>query len=197
MNTLELTLEDLEVTNVEFVATDMVVTLRDGRRIATPLAWYPKLERANPKQRSNYKIMRMGISWPDLDEDIGIAGMLAGNRAEPSSTREYVPKIAAQVSDKEEGHEVIDPYADVERDDILARLESALSSAEISEYRARPRLSEISPLRAPSLEKAGPSHKKGDWRIAVILGCAVISALCSMIIAWPVIISAVARIIRF
>jgi hypothetical protein len=58
-----------------------VVTLADGRRIATPLAWYPRLQRASVAERADYEIMRMGIHWPAIDEDLSIAGMLKGQRA--------------------------------------------------------------------------------------------------------------------
>jgi hypothetical protein len=60
---------------VEFTKAELVVTLADGRRIATPLDWYPRLKDASPKQRARYEIMPMGIHWPDLDEDLSIAGM--------------------------------------------------------------------------------------------------------------------------
>jgi hypothetical protein len=66
---------------VEFTATDLVVTLMDGRKIATPLEWYPRLQKALPADRANYEIMPMGIHWPNLDEDLSIAGMLKGRRA--------------------------------------------------------------------------------------------------------------------
>ena len=45
-------------------------------RIATPLAWYPRLRDASPSARANLELMAMGIHWPELDEDLGIAGML-------------------------------------------------------------------------------------------------------------------------
>jgi glycine/D-amino acid oxidase-like deaminating enzyme len=56
--------------------------LGDGRKIATPLNWYPCLQSATDQQRANYEIMPMGIHWPDIDEDLGVAGMLRGG--EPS-----------------------------------------------------------------------------------------------------------------
>jgi Protein of unknown function (DUF2442) len=58
-----------------------VVTLADGRKIVTPLAWYPKLMSALATQRANYELMPIGIHWPDLDEDLGIVGMLKGRAA--------------------------------------------------------------------------------------------------------------------
>ncbi|GGD97976.1 hypothetical protein GCM10011390_15960 [Aureimonas endophytica] len=60
---------------------DLYVRLRDGRQIATPLWWYPALAAAGPAQRANMQLMYTGIHWPDLDEDLSIAGMLAGWRA--------------------------------------------------------------------------------------------------------------------
>jgi hypothetical protein len=65
---------------VEFTASELVVTLADGRKIATPLDWYPRLFKASPAERMNYEIMAMGIHWPGLDEDLSIAGMLQGRR---------------------------------------------------------------------------------------------------------------------
>jgi hypothetical protein len=68
------------LTQVEFTTIELVVTLSDGRKIATPLDWYPRLKKATAKQRSDFEIMPMGIHWPDLDEDLSIAGMLKGQR---------------------------------------------------------------------------------------------------------------------
>jgi hypothetical protein len=76
-----MTMGDVQASAVEVTATELVVTLVDGRKIATPLAWYPRLKRASAKQRANYEIMPMGIHWPDLDEDLSVAGMLKGQRA--------------------------------------------------------------------------------------------------------------------
>ncbi len=81
MSTLELEVGDLKPRAVEFTASELVVTLMDGRKIATPLDWYPRLQRASTEQRQNYEIMPMGIHWPDVDEDLSVAGMLKGQRA--------------------------------------------------------------------------------------------------------------------
>jgi hypothetical protein len=81
MSTLELEVGDLKPRAVSFTATELVVTLADGRKIATPLDWYPRLLKASPSERSNFEIMPMGIHWPDLDEDVGVAGMLKGQQA--------------------------------------------------------------------------------------------------------------------
>jgi hypothetical protein len=81
MSTLELEVGDLKPRAVEFTASELVVTLADGRKIVTPLEWYPRLLRGSAAERANYEIMAMGIHWPDIDEDLSIAGMLKGQRA--------------------------------------------------------------------------------------------------------------------
>lgn len=77
---MEIDIGELYARSVAFMATDLVVTLADGRKISTPLEWYPRLAGASVKVRANYEIMPMGIHWPDLDEDSSVAGMLAGDR---------------------------------------------------------------------------------------------------------------------
>lgn len=78
---MEIDVGDLRARSVEFTATELVVTLGDGRRIATPLDWYPRLKRASASQRANFEVMPMGIHWPAIDEDLSIAGMLKGRAA--------------------------------------------------------------------------------------------------------------------
>jgi hypothetical protein len=80
MSTLEIDVGDIRPVSVAFTADELVVTLADGRKIATPLAWYPRLRDANTV-RGRFELMPMGIHWPDLDEDLGVAGMLRGRPA--------------------------------------------------------------------------------------------------------------------
>jgi hypothetical protein len=82
MSTLEIDVGDIRPVSVAFTADELVVTLADGRRIATPLAWYPRLRAANDSARGHFELMPMGIHWPELDEDLGIAGMLKVRPAE-------------------------------------------------------------------------------------------------------------------
>ena len=56
------------------------VTLADGRIIATPLIWYPRLVQATPEQLLHYELSPAGIHWEELDEDLSVVGMLQGNR---------------------------------------------------------------------------------------------------------------------
>ncbi|WP_119068964.1 DUF2442 domain-containing protein [Aggregatilinea lenta] len=72
---------------VETTSDMLRVTLADGRIIATPLNWYPRLANATPEQRAVFELSRGGVHWPDLDEDLSVAGMLRGNRpAQPHHT---------------------------------------------------------------------------------------------------------------
>ena len=80
MSTLELDVGDIRPCAVEVTATELAVTLADGRKIVTPLEWYPRLKAATAAQRTNFELMPMGIHWPELDEDLGVAGMLKGRR---------------------------------------------------------------------------------------------------------------------
>ena len=81
MSTLEIDVGDLRPDSVEFTPFELVVTLGDGRKIVTPLDWYPRLKSASAQQRANFELMPMGIHWPELDEDLGVAGMLKGQRS--------------------------------------------------------------------------------------------------------------------
>ena len=54
------------------------VDLEDGRTIGVPLAWFPRLLHATPEQRLQVELSRCGLHWDELDEDISIAGLLAG-----------------------------------------------------------------------------------------------------------------------
>ena len=55
------------------------VRLSDGRELAVPLAWFPRLAEAAPESRQNWRWIGggIGIHWPDLDEDVSIRGLLA------------------------------------------------------------------------------------------------------------------------
>ena len=65
-------------TSVTFNADEFVVALADGRRLAVPLAWFPRLARATQSQLLHYELLGdgEGIHWPDLDEDLSVQGLL-------------------------------------------------------------------------------------------------------------------------
>ncbi len=66
--------------NVRFSHDSISVELIDGRTISAPLTWFPRLLEANNSQRKNWQLMGdgEGIHWPDIDEDLSVAGLLAG-----------------------------------------------------------------------------------------------------------------------
>jgi hypothetical protein len=56
----------------------MWVDLSDGRTIGVPLAWFPRLLRSSAEERERVRITSRGLHWEALDEDISVAGLLAG-----------------------------------------------------------------------------------------------------------------------
>jgi len=68
----------ISATDVRFDEHTMWVDLTDGRTLGVPLAWFPRLLNASPAQRANVEISRTGLHWEELDEDISIAGLIAG-----------------------------------------------------------------------------------------------------------------------
>jgi hypothetical protein len=70
----------VRVTSVSVSDDTLSVDLEDGRTIAVPIGWYPRLAYGTPEERSNWQISGAGygIHWPDLDEDIGVEGLLLG-----------------------------------------------------------------------------------------------------------------------
>ena len=66
--------------HVDFDEVTMRVTFTDGRVLSVPLNWFPLLRDAAPGQRANYEIGGGGVSlhWPEIDEDLSIAGLMAG-----------------------------------------------------------------------------------------------------------------------
>ena len=71
---------DERVEAVYFTRDSLIVNLMDGRSISVPLAWYPKLLKATPKERSHWEICGggYGIHWPAIDEDLSTEGLLRG-----------------------------------------------------------------------------------------------------------------------
>jgi hypothetical protein len=73
---------------VKVMITDdtLSVDLEDGRTVSVPIGWYPRLSYGTPTERANFQISTAGygIHWPDLDEDLGVEGMLLGKRSTES-----------------------------------------------------------------------------------------------------------------
>jgi len=64
---------------VRFDDDSMWVDLDDGRCMAVPLAWFPRLLAATSEQRNQFELSPRGIHWEALDEDISVDGLLAGH----------------------------------------------------------------------------------------------------------------------
>ncbi len=73
----------LSTTDVKIADNNLTVYLFDGRSIAVPLEWYPRLLHGSEDERRNWQLLGDGyaIEWPDLDEHIGVEGLLAGRRS--------------------------------------------------------------------------------------------------------------------
>ena len=65
---------------VRVTRDELVVDLNDGRTLTVPLAWYPRLAHGTTSERSKWRLIGRGegIHWPNLDEDISVAGLVAG-----------------------------------------------------------------------------------------------------------------------
>lgn len=86
MNTLTLEHEPIAF-EVNVTDDDLAIGLADGRQIIVPLAWYPRLLNATSAERNNWHLLGGGyaIEWPDLDEHIGMEGLLAGRHSGESA----------------------------------------------------------------------------------------------------------------
>jgi hypothetical protein len=69
---------DADAVDVETTDLHLKVVLADGRELAAPLEWFPRLRDATPQQRRNWRLIGggQGIHWPDLDEDISVSTLL-------------------------------------------------------------------------------------------------------------------------
>jgi hypothetical protein len=83
MSTLETELRDAVARGVTTSDEALIVDLADGRTITVPLVWFPRLAHGTPAERANWRLVGggAGIHWPDLDEDISVASLLAGRRS--------------------------------------------------------------------------------------------------------------------
>ncbi len=86
---------------MDVVVTDesITVNLADGRTISAPTAWYPRLMHATPDERADWRLIGEGegFHWPSLDEDISVAGLLAGKPSGESqrSLKQWIEARAA------------------------------------------------------------------------------------------------------
>jgi hypothetical protein len=76
------------VLNVAVTDDTLSVDLEDGRTVSVPIGWCPRLAHGTAAERANLQISGAGygVHWPDLDEDIGVEGLLLGKRSAESTT---------------------------------------------------------------------------------------------------------------
>ena len=75
------------VMDVSVTDDTLTVDLEDGRTISVPIVWYPRLAHATPAERADFQISGAGygIHWSQLDEDIGVEGLLLGKKSTEST----------------------------------------------------------------------------------------------------------------
>ncbi len=65
-------------TDVQFTDDYLRIRLSDGRELAAPLTWFPRLRDASEQQRRDWRLIGRGsgIHWTALDEDVSVASLL-------------------------------------------------------------------------------------------------------------------------
>ena len=74
------------ILNISLNEDYLILELEDGRILSVPIAWYPRLVHGTESERQNFQISGagFGIHWPELDEDIGVLGLLLGKKSAES-----------------------------------------------------------------------------------------------------------------
>jgi hypothetical protein len=88
MNISTIETEIPKAEDVKITKDTLSVDLSDGRTIAVPLEWFPRLVHASPSERKNWKFIGKGhgIHWKDLDADISVEGLLNGKSSGESQS---------------------------------------------------------------------------------------------------------------
>ena len=87
MNFSVIEIQEARAQRVQVGEDALTIDLVDGRVVIVPLTWYPRLWYGTAEERSRFEIIGDGtlIHWPDLDEDLSVAGILAGHRSAENS----------------------------------------------------------------------------------------------------------------
>lgn len=146
--------------------------LRDGRFLMVPLDWFPRLHAATPEQRSRWELTGAGfvVRWPDLDEDLEITGLLAGNAA--PERRASIDVDAAQIREYRQ-------RASISQSELAEEL--GVRQATISDWEKGK--SSPSPLAAIRLSQSlrklqlvadgveeGATQGSQDWHLSIVSG---------------------------
>ena len=83
MSSLAIEIQEARAQSASVSEDSLIVDLIDGRTIIVPIAWYPRLWYGTQEERSDIEIIGDGsiLNWPELDEDLSVAGLLAGRRS--------------------------------------------------------------------------------------------------------------------
>ena len=94
MNSSVLEIQEARGQSVMVSEDSLTVNLVDGRTIIVPLLWYPRLWHGTLDERNDFEIIGDGayIHWPELDEDLTVAGLLVGRRSgeSPQSLKKWL-----------------------------------------------------------------------------------------------------------
>ena len=94
MNSSAIETQEARARQVSVTEEALTVDLVDGRTITVPVVWYPRLWHGTAEERGNIEVVGDGtyIHWPDLDEDLTVAGLLAGHRSgeSPQSLKKWL-----------------------------------------------------------------------------------------------------------
>ena len=87
--------------DVQVTDDELIVHLEDGRTLAVPLVWYPRLLHGSKRERAQWRLIGrgVGVHWPELDEDISVEGLLAGRRSGESQNslkRWFAGRVSAR-----------------------------------------------------------------------------------------------------
>ncbi len=106
ISAVEIIVPDVESVSVTDEA--LTVNLSDGRTLAVPLAWFPRLVHASQKERNNWRLIArgQGIHWEDIDEDISVEGLLAGRASGESqvSLKKWLERRRPQMTPRRNGN---------------------------------------------------------------------------------------------
>jgi hypothetical protein len=88
MSSSEVEIREARAAGVKVSDDSLSAELTDGRTIIVPLAWYPRLLHATPSERNSWRLIGggRGIHWPEVDEDISVANLLAGQSSGESQS---------------------------------------------------------------------------------------------------------------
>ena len=93
----------IKIIHVTITDVTLSIDLEDGRSIEVPIGWYPRLAYGTPVERANFQISSAGygIHWPDLDEDLGVEGILLGKKSSesPSSFKRWLQQRQPDLTD--------------------------------------------------------------------------------------------------